>query len=898
MSQPQCRSWLPRTWVRRFFERREAIAPRPVARPRLEALEDRSVPAVHVFARGSTLYIEGDKASNTVALVQEGHEVRVTADTARTQTFAGITSVVADLGAGNDRMTVAAAPLPTYGNNPQAALFAVSVGLGAGDDQFTGNVVPPDTEIPTNCSISLNVEGGNGRDTVEITASGRTGNGAAMDLLVLNEFSISVEGGTGGDEVGIIIINSKVGTLNQIVNLGEGNDSLSFESDLTVTGEMFMRTDGGAGDDMVSSDVMVRAGTPVGSNMPSVAMFDAAIDGGEGNNHITVSHHIGGGFPQPTDRFGDVKNKVSAPGGNDSIWIDISAPMVGNFDFLVMSGAGHDDVFVNLSDVDAEEANVAILTAAGNDDLEFMMRQVRFTIDESFVVDTAAGNDKLRVFSDGLQTFRNLQAMGDMQDRLRSVPTIFRTGPGNDYFDGRLMGVKLGTGFMADSGEGDDEFNLMMDDASIDGTFVANTGGGVNRARYFLSDVDHNYEVLGNPVLTNEFGPFSTMSDNGRDTVSGYAQKVRFGTGFLANTGAGNDQVEWAFTDAQSFGSQPLTVLTGDGDDSLTFRGENLTSEGGTLLDTGDGDDIAFVEQSRSEHSYHDLAAAVLLGDGFDFLNYSGRQLKINDGGLLIDAAAGNDVVIADFSDVEFGDEAGLPTVRSGNGGDFLGVTMQKVKLGKPGFLQDAGAGNDLVVMRISDALGTGDFRVLTGEGNDLLAGQIDHAGNAALGVFVNLGGGNDVSVLNFGYAPPPRVFGQQPTSGLMNISVFGGGGDDIIDVNVRLFPPVVGGGWFFPTTIVPGAPFRLNLLVDGGGGNDILSAAIQFTPPYLLVAGPVYTGEVHVDMFGGSGNDYLSFFVFSLPVSSTVQFFRFADGGPGIDAAQGFGGSEVNTEF
>jgi hypothetical protein len=71
--------------------------------PRFEPLEDRSVPAVHIFARGEVLFIEGDRASNVVDLVREENEVHVTADNARAQTFTGMTSVVANLHGGNNR---------------------------------------------------------------------------------------------------------------------------------------------------------------------------------------------------------------------------------------------------------------------------------------------------------------------------------------------------------------------------------------------------------------------------------------------------------------------------------------------------------------------------------------------------------------------------------------------------------------------------------------------------------------------------------------------------------------------------------------------------------------------------------------------------------------------------
>lgn len=483
------RRWFPR--ARGFFDRSIGAI-----RPRLESLEDRSVPAVNVFARGDTLFIQGDQTSNAVEVAVAGTDVRVTTDRARPQTFTGIASVFAALGAGADRFAARVDPsAPPAPNNPQAPRFALIADLGVGNDSFDLTVAP--------------------------SASGPAGS-----------FALALEGGDGSDTAGIFV-GGTVAELSPTVNLGAGNDRLALTMLKVNVGSGAFDLDTASGDDVVFANLSevqfgaefgsfaVRSGA--GADEVALAMQkvrpgagEFVLDTGAGNDEVALVH-TPGLFPKPIDRFGDVKNLANAPGGNDSDWIDLDAPAVAGAEFTVLAGPGHDEVFVGLFGSNPERGTVTVLTAEGDDTLNVLVQKVRG--DFKLVADTGAGDDIVRIAQ------RNLKASGDPIAHLRNTIVHLRRDLAAEHFSRVRGSIRTGAG--------DDQLTIATQTVRFEGEFLADTGAG--------DDV----VVLSLVNATSTDGTFRLLTGSGADALLGrVAQSRALPLGFSADLGAGNDTSE------------------------------------------------------------------------------------------------------------------------------------------------------------------------------------------------------------------------------------------------------------------------------------------------------------------------------------------------------------------
>src|SRR5262245_19752239 len=116
---------------------------RPI-RPQMEALEDRTCPAVDIFVQGRTLFLVGDKTDNVIQIqADRPHEIQVVADGVASRAIIAIDEVVIQTGEGNDTVEM---------KWPEHAVDVVLADTGNGNDvvRVTELGTPRwDTAVPT-----------------------------------------------------------------------------------------------------------------------------------------------------------------------------------------------------------------------------------------------------------------------------------------------------------------------------------------------------------------------------------------------------------------------------------------------------------------------------------------------------------------------------------------------------------------------------------------------------------------------------------------------------------------------------------------------------------------------------------------------------------------------------
>ncbi len=292
--------------------------------PRFEMLEDRSTPSATAVLVGGVLTITGDAASDDVAIRAVGTDsFSVTKfdninPTPTTQTFNSVTSIVANLGEGDNNLSLDA----TLDTN-----VSLSVTTGAGQDYLNvgvdGVVAPSATlnvtadlgagndklrfvssGLAANANLNLNVKLGtdNDRATVVLGAIGTRATarvnldlGADTDSLGLSAIrglatdallNLKVNAGAGSDTVrlqlGDIGTVAAPATALLNLNLGDGNDLLLLQvGEIGMDSDLNVRIDGGAGNDAM--------GLKFVGNIDRNANIGLNINQGAGDDRLGVT---------------------------------------------------------------------------------------------------------------------------------------------------------------------------------------------------------------------------------------------------------------------------------------------------------------------------------------------------------------------------------------------------------------------------------------------------------------------------------------------------------------------------------------------------------------------------------------------------------------------------------
>jgi hypothetical protein len=172
--------------------------------PRLEALDDRSLPSVSWQVFENTLFITGDADPDTVIISDAGTDTGVMVNGVAVETTLPISAIVVQTLGGDDTVIYDL-------NGPLTTTRLVSVDLGRGYDTFTANLNGQTISgASTNLGITANGDGGG--DTLTLNGVG---------AVVSPEASLSVDfnGKAGKDaitfDVGADLLNASNVTLNK-----------------------------------------------------------------------------------------------------------------------------------------------------------------------------------------------------------------------------------------------------------------------------------------------------------------------------------------------------------------------------------------------------------------------------------------------------------------------------------------------------------------------------------------------------------------------------------------------------------------------------------------------------------------------------------------------------------
>jgi Ca2+-binding RTX toxin-like protein len=371
------------------------------------------------------------------------------------------------------------------------------------------------------------------------------------------------------------------GTITVVVNGGEGNDSLTVLAKTTELDHAVLNGDGG-------DDILTGADT------------NDSLNGGEGNDRLIGAHG---------------NDDMNGDAGNDTlVWNN------GDASDTMDGGAGNDGVEVNGNPTLGDDFTIAPDAQAGR--IVFKRTNlVNFTLQtttERFAINGLGGADSLTsVDGVGARTLVSVDGgAGDDEIKGTDGPDLIVGGEGNDTLDGGSGDDRIVGDRGSDTMNGDDG----------DDTLVWNNGDGSDVING--DDGRDDVEVNGAPA-----GDIFTVQPNGariqfeRTNLVPFSLDIGSSETMHANGLGGDDAIT-----VGNVGTFAVTASGGSGNDTLTGGSSSETLVGGSGNDTiNPGGGLDFVSGD----------------DGDDTVNVRDNTADLALGGV------GNDTVVADTPDLD-----------------------------------------------------------------------------------------------------------------------------------------------------------------------------------------------------------------------------------------------------
>ena len=761
-----------------------------------------------------------------------------------------ITSVEAHMGGGNDIFDATASGIgvTAYGGSDADTLLG-----GSGDDSLFGD---SGNDVIDGGSGDNRIEGGDGSDQITYAVGGGSdsidGGDGSDTLLVLasdgggqisiyddgegavviddgeNQTSVvavetmSILGGSGADFVTIGDLSGTDVLNESITFMGGGDNDFLYG----VGAERHIYADGGDGNDTLvggSQNDVLHGGsgddTLVGNG------GDDAIYGEAGNDLITWSAYAAATFgaSDGSDYVdgGDNTDTLSLAGTGSSDTFELGSGVleIHNLDQIQIS---HDlsGALLTVSNVEI----VSLSTSAG-DDTVYVANDLHNGGVDQLIVDTGSGNDHV-----------DASALG------AGATLVATMGSGNDTVEGGAGADTLYGGsnndLLTGNGGNDQVFGESGNDHIVwnddDGSDTIDGGSGtdtltVQTSTTIAASMSATLSAGGggNAMLEIPSG-----SSNDMLTVSGVETVQVLGD-------SGDDRL--VINDLTGTDVGVVTAALGDGNDTIVWHPGGGTSylDGGSGTDTlsvygSTGDDTISVSQDISHNVEITVGDETILASNIEELQIVGN--------------GGND-------DIQVGDLSGTTILNStvsftgGSGDDRFDASLAGKRI-----VADGGAGDDTLIGGTeNDQLtgGIGDDSLVGGHGSDLLSGgdgndtfsweaerivgtvTASDGNNSVDGgdgddvLVLHGSGGNDTFVLDGTGSSHIHPNGDRiDFSNLETISIEGSAGSDSVTLDGTL-----------------GGSGLTDVVVDGGGGND-----------YVDLTG----SDLRLDATGGSGNDTL----------------------------------------